>query len=126
MIGRISTKLALVMFVAVAMFMVGCATQTNTQKYRNAVNAYDGAVTIATTAINNDWVNLETAEAMGQLEGVAYNQLVSMRAQLATDPDAPVGDDLDRVLEVIRALKALAGPAPGSEPTSDLPLPARP
>lgn len=126
MFGRFSTKIALITFVAVAMFMVGCKTQSPTQKYRSAVQAYDGAVSVATVAINNDWVDLETAETMGSLEGVAYNRLVAMRDQLRADPDAELGSELDQVLEVIRALKALAGPAPPEGDPSDLPLPSRP
>lgn len=104
----------------------GCATMsralgnpdaTAREQYRDAVNAYDLVVGLATVAIENDVVDLETAEAMGRAEQVAYDELVVMRRSLENDSLETFGDSLARFRRVLAAIRVMAAdntlPAPG-------------
>lgn len=104
----------------------GCATlsrvlgnpdATAREQYRDAVNAYDLAVGVATIAIEQDLVDLDTAEAMGRAEQAAYDELVVMRRSIDNENLQTFGESLERFRRVLAAIKVMAS-------TETLPVPA--
>lgn len=87
--------------------VLGNPDATAREQYRDAVNTYDVAVSVATLAINNDVVDLDTAEAMGRAEQAAHDELVLMRRAIDSDEIATFDDALERFRRVLNTLRVL-------------------
>lgn len=103
----------LYIIMAIALFaMTGCSTLTPTQKYETTVNAYELTVGTLVYAIDNDWIKGDETALVVDLEGVAYNRLKAMYAQLLVDPQSDITADIATVQQLIAAIKALIKPPP--------------
>lgn len=107
----------------------GCAAISNAlgnpdatarEKYRDAVNGYDAAVSLAALAVETDVVDLETAEAMGRVEQAAYDELVLMRRSIEVGDLADFDDTLARFRRGLNSLRTLSA----SPPTLSVPASA--
>lgn len=64
---------------------VGCSG-TPSQRYEKAVKLYSATGAIAVAAIDNDFVSLNVAESIGDIDNAAYAELVLMRESLDEEP----------------------------------------
>ena len=100
------------------------------QRYAQGVEAYSAAGEAATIAINNDWVSLETAEAIGEIDEAAHSELVTLREALDNENAEAFDWGFDRFRRILRAYQeAVAEPdaePPDAEDGPDPPSVPRP
>lgn len=99
--------------------VLGNPDATAREQYRDAVNTYDVAVSVATIAVDTDLVDLDTAEAMGRAEQAAYDELVLMRRALESDDLKTFNDALGRFRRLLNALRVLGADTSLATPRKD-------
>ena len=112
-IGRVMAKsrvtatkgsmLLLLLLLPAAIATPGCMTASPSERYRNAVNAYDLAATAVVAAEDAGLLSEADKQAIRRADTEAYHLLVEMRQAL----EAGEPDSLDAHLEELRRLLAI-------------------
>jgi len=103
----------------------GCAA-TPTQKFETASKLYQTTGTAVAAAINADLVDLDTAIAIGRIDEQAHAALTEWRNNYLTMTDDEAHAGIDRVLAIIRGIRAVVSEqqATESETTDPMTLPS--
>lgn len=111
----LSVLIGLLMFAA----STGCSG-TASQRYEKGVKTYSAVGVLVVAAIDNDFVSLETAIVIGDIDAAAYAELVAMRDALDTNPDL-ADSHYARFRRIIASLQEIT-----KEPKHGMPAPQPP
>ena len=113
------------LFCAVLLPLGGCSIfggpVSPSLEYRKAVRSYETVGALVVKAIDEDFVSLDTAEILGDIDNAAYAELQRMREAIPTDPDIDRSSfdwHLARFRRILASLRELASDPEVSDPST--------
>ena len=109
-----------ILLAAVCATFVGCKGSPS-QRYEQGVKLYATVGEAAATAIDNDWVSLDTAEAIGRIDNEAYAELVASREALDSGDDAFFEWRFDRFRRLLSGIQRIVAEPGAARPEAEDP-----